>query len=302
MTKTIPRVVLVDGVPMSGLLAEAPAPRATIVAIHGGATTSLYFDCPEHPELSLLRAGAQLGFTVLALDRPGFGSSALYADQFTSTPQRIEMTCRAIDQILGDRDRGAGVFLLAHSAGCELVLRMADDDRNAALLGIEISGTGVQQTEAALAVLASASLDRKAPSGLRQLLWEPARLYPDGVDRAVRISNGPSGVRYEASVVHNWSRDLPELAARVRVPVRFTLGAHEQVWQSGPDALAEVAALFTNAPRVAVYEQPDGGHNLSLGHTAADYHASVFSFVDECVTARAAETLGTATDFDMEAS
>jgi pimeloyl-ACP methyl ester carboxylesterase len=300
MTNPTPRVVLVDGVPMSGLLAEAPAPRATIVAIHGGATTSLYFDCPEHPELSLLRAGAQLGFTVLALDRPGYGSSALYADQFTSTPKRIEMAYRAIDQILGDRGRGAGVFLLGHSAGCELAMRMAGDDRSAALLGIEISGTGLRQQEAALAVLASATRER-VPAGLRQLLWEPAQLYPDGVDRAVRIRSGPAGVRYEASVVRTWTRDLPELAAQVRVPVRFSLGSHEQVWETGPAALADVAALFTNAPRVAVYEQPDGGHNLSLGHTAADYHASVFSFVDECVVA-CAEQSGAATDVNMEAS
>jgi pimeloyl-ACP methyl ester carboxylesterase len=298
---TVPRVVLVDGVPMSGLLAEVPNPKAIIVAIHGGATTGLYFDCPGHPELSLLRTGARDGFTVLALDRPGFGSSALYADQFDSVPKRIAMAYGAIDKILGERDRGAGVFLLGHSAGCELVLRMAIDDRGAALLGVEISGTGVRQTEAALAVLASASLDRKIPTGLRQLLWEPARLYPDGVDNAVRISNGPSGVRYEASVVHNWARDLPELAERVRVPVRVSLGAYEQVWAAGPAALAEVAALFTGAPRVVVYEQPDGGHNLSLGHTATDYHSSVFSFVDDCIAACAGNS-DAATDFDMEAS
>ena len=33
-----PRLVIVDGVPMSALVAEAPSPRAVIVAIHGGAT------------------------------------------------------------------------------------------------------------------------------------------------------------------------------------------------------------------------------------------------------------------------
>ena len=32
------------------LVAEAPDPRAVIVAIHGGGTTALYFDCPGHPE------------------------------------------------------------------------------------------------------------------------------------------------------------------------------------------------------------------------------------------------------------
>ena len=40
----------VDGIPMSALSASRPHPRATIVAIHGGATTSAYFDCEGHPQ------------------------------------------------------------------------------------------------------------------------------------------------------------------------------------------------------------------------------------------------------------
>ena len=52
-----PRVVIIDGVPMSALVAEAEDPKAVIVAIHGGGTTSIYFDCPGHPESSFLRAG-----------------------------------------------------------------------------------------------------------------------------------------------------------------------------------------------------------------------------------------------------
>ncbi|EUA40951.1 alpha/beta hydrolase family protein [Mycobacterium avium subsp. avium 2285 (R)] len=71
-----PRLVIVDGVPMSALVAEAEDPKAVLVAIHGGGTTAVYFDCPGHPSFSLLRAGATAGFTVVALDRPGYGSSA----------------------------------------------------------------------------------------------------------------------------------------------------------------------------------------------------------------------------------
>ena len=62
-----PRVVIVDGVPMSGVIAEAENPKAVIVAIHGGATTAVYFDCPGHPELSLVRTGPTLGYTVIAM-------------------------------------------------------------------------------------------------------------------------------------------------------------------------------------------------------------------------------------------
>ena len=43
-----PVVVEVDGIPLSGLLAEAAAPRAVLLAL-GGATTCAYFDCPGHP-------------------------------------------------------------------------------------------------------------------------------------------------------------------------------------------------------------------------------------------------------------
>jgi hypothetical protein len=41
-----PRVVLVDGVPMSGLVALADDTKAVVVAFHGGASTAAYFDCP----------------------------------------------------------------------------------------------------------------------------------------------------------------------------------------------------------------------------------------------------------------
>lgn len=289
------RVVIVDDIPMSGLLAEADtrsAPKAVIVALHGGATTAAYFDCPGHPELSLVRSAPGHGYTVLALDRPGFGSSALYGGEFDSTPRRIEMTYRAIEAILGSRDHGAGVFVLAHSNGSELALRMAADDRGRDLLGLEFSGTGLHQQGAAAAVLAGASREN-IPTGLRELLWEPADLYPTGVSRSVRIKGGPVSPGYESDLVSNWRRDLPDLAARVGIPVRYTLGEHERVWSTGPTAVTEVAALFTAAPRFVVNDQAAAGHNLSLGHSAPDYHRGVFDFVDECIS--------TTTDLTTEA-
>jgi len=279
----VPRVVLVDGVPMSGVLAAVPAPHATIVALHGGATTAAYFHPPGHPELSLPRLAAAAGFTVLALDRPGFGASGAFAGEFDDTARRVDMVYRAVDAILADRDRGAGVFLLAHSNGSELALRMAGEHpRGAELLGIEISGTGVEQQPGARAILAGASAER-IPTGLRELLWEPAELYPDGVATAVRITGGPISPGYEAELVSTWVATFPRLAGAVRVPVRYTLGEHERVWRNDDSAMAEVAGLFGNAPRVAVELRPGSGHNLSLGHSAGDYHRSVLSHVQECI-------------------
>jgi pimeloyl-ACP methyl ester carboxylesterase len=274
----------VGGIQMSALLAEAPHPRATVIAIHGGATTSGYYDCPGHPRLSLLRLGAALGFTVIALDRPGFGSSAPHAEEMTDPQHRVDLAYDAVDRILGSRPRGAGSFVLAHSAGCELALRMTADQRGSQLLGLEIAGTGRRHQPAARDILRRPEL-RDVRKGVRELLWQTAHLYPTEVlGSAVQGSWSPG---YEATVVANWCKpDFPALAAQVRVPVRFSLGDHEAFWESGPAGLADVAAMFTASPRVVVNEQRDSPHNLSLSLAAAAYHLGVMSFAEECIAGR----------------
>ncbi|MDZ4267522.1 MAG: alpha/beta hydrolase, partial [Mycobacterium sp.] len=87
---------------MSGLVSQVQDPRAVIVAVHGGATSSAYFDCPGHPRLSLLRSAAARGFTAIALDRPGYGASAVYAGEFADPARRVAAAFAAVDKILAD--------------------------------------------------------------------------------------------------------------------------------------------------------------------------------------------------------
>jgi pimeloyl-ACP methyl ester carboxylesterase len=281
-TAVRPRVVLVDGVPMSGLVAEAADPRAVIIAIHGGASTAAYFDCPGHPRLSMLRTGAAFGFTVVALDRPGYGSSAPYPDAVAQPEQRVALAYGAVDKMVTDSRPGR--FLLAHSAGCELAVRMATDQRGAGLLGIALAGTGLEYDDAAREILKTAT-PTKRPVGLRDLLWQPAHLYPAEVLNG--ITNSSTGASYEAAMVNTWARqDFPALAGEVRAPVQFSVAEYERVWKSDPESLAKIAALFTAAPRFVVNEQVGAGHNLSLSVNAAAYHMKVLSFVEECVVER----------------
>ncbi|MFL0275781.1 alpha/beta hydrolase [Mycobacterium sp. SMC-19] len=284
MSTTVgPRMVSADGVPMSALVAEVPNPHAVVIALHGGGTTSIYFDCPGQPALSLLRSGAALGYTVIALDRPGYGSSALYPEAMTEPEQRVRLAYLAVDRILGDRSRGAGLFLLGHSNGCELAVRMAAADRGAQLLGLELAGTGLHYQDAARTALGSAGPGQR-PTGLRELLWEPASLYPEAVLRG--ITNASSGAPYEADMVASWPRrDFPSLAGQIRVPVRFTFAEHEKVWESGPDAQREIRDIFVAADSFTSNHQSEAGHNLSLGFSAAEYHRSVLSFVNDCAAA-----------------
>ncbi|RBM21993.1 alpha/beta hydrolase [Prauserella sp. PE36] len=284
------RVAEVGGVPMSALVREVRDPRAVLVALHGGAATSPYFHHPGLPRLSLLEAGAALGFTVLALDRPGYGRSAPFAEGMRSPERRVDLAYAAIDLLLGDRPRGAGVFVLAHSAGCELAVRMAADERGHSLLGIELAGTGCRFHPTAQRILGGARPGR--PTGLQRLLWEPAELYPAEVIGGAHFA--ASAPAYESDVVARWApRDFALTATDVRVPVQYTLGDHDLVWRTDPEAMADIAGLFTAAPRVVVNLQANSGHNLSTGLTAAAYHLRALSFVEECVVARQESRRGT---------
>lgn len=281
---------MVDGVPMSALVAESPDPRAVVVALHGGATTSAYFDCPGHPELSLLRLAVAHGYTVIALDRPGYGASAAYPDAMARPEQRVALTFGVIERIAPSTD----LFLLGHSMGCELALHLAAVRPE--ILGVSLAGTGRRYHAAAQEMLKDASPVRR-PRGLRELLWEPARLYPPDVIGAGLSSDGTA---YEGDVVRTWSRqDFPALAGQVKVPVQFVAGEHENVWESDAQALAGIGAMFTASPRVQTGELADSGHNLSVGLTAPIYHRKVLSFADECVAERARGALKT--DVEVEA-
>lgn len=273
------RVVVVNGIPMSGLIAAVANPRGVIVAIHGGATTSAYFDCPGNPHLSLLRSAASHGYTAVALDRPGYGASALYQDEMASPDVRVALAFGVVDKLVGPDERGAGMFLMGHSAGCELALRMTVDDRAVDALGLELAGTGLRYDSAAKAVIKEATLTSRP--GLRELLWSPTELYPEDV-----LTSGLSapGVQYEAEVTTNWSRrDFPALAARVRVPVEFSMADNERVWDTTPEALTAITEMFTASTQVIVNEVADSGHNLSVALSAETYHERVLTFVGECI-------------------
>jgi pimeloyl-ACP methyl ester carboxylesterase len=274
---------MVDGVPMSALVAAVPDPRAVIVAIHGGATSAAYFDCPGHPRLSLLRLAATHGVTAIALDRPGYGASALYADEMNDPDRRVALAYGVVDSILADGPRGAGVFLLAHSAGCELALRMAVAQTTSDVIGVELAGTGMNYSATAKDILRQATPTHR-PAGLRDLLWQPVELYPAEV---LTGALSAPGVAYEAEATANWPRrDFSAIAAKVRVPVEFSAADHESVWETTPAALAQIAASFTASPRVVVNHVADSGHNVSVSLTADAYHRKVLSFIEECIDAQ----------------
>ncbi|MDT9693690.1 alpha/beta fold hydrolase [Streptomyces sp. P9(2023)] len=271
-----------DGVALSALIAEPAGhpPRATIVAVHGGGMRAGYFDGQAHPDVSLLTLGARLGYTVVAVDRPGYGLSAGSLPQGQTLADQAASLRTALADLRDRRPTGAGVFLLAHSYGGKLALTCAADPLGAPLLGLDISGCGHRYA------VDPAGLPDTHRNGRWALNWGRLRFYPPNTfrDSAHLIAPVPD-LEWPEAV--RWPRRFDELAGRIRVPVRLTFAEYEKYWRHDAESLADLTARFTSAPRVTVDRLDETGHNISLSRSARTYHLRALAFLEECV-ARAA--------------
>ncbi|MEV8070556.1 alpha/beta fold hydrolase [Streptomyces sp. NPDC085995] len=265
-----------DGVTLSARLArpaEGP-PRATVVALHGAGMSAGYFDGPAHPETSLLAVAAELGFTAVAVDRPGYGMSSARLPHGQGVAAQAATLAAALRDLVARHETGAGVFLMGHSFGSKTALRIAADGTVPGLLGLDLSGCGAEYV-----VPPAAPATRAAGWKLN---WGPLRLYPPGTFRSSARIVTPAPERELADAAH-WPSAFAALAERVRVPVRFTFAEHEAWWRHDRQALARLRGRLVAAPRVLIDRQPEAGHNISLGWAARAYHLRALGFAEECL-------------------
>ena len=287
----VDRVVLhAPGLELSGLLATPrTSPRALVLALHGGGMTSGYFHGRAHPDLSLLRLGQHLGFSVLALDRPGYGRSRAALPDGLSLREQALTVLHALDAFASTHDTGAGVFVVGHSYGLKLALHLAAHPRGKMFLGLDGSGAAYRYPPELAPDSTARERDadhHRSSSGQasrrRQLFWGAEALYPPATfDPGMRpVATMPLAESRESA---RWTEELPGLAARVRVPYQFTVAEHERWWQVTDEALAEYRALFTAAPSVTFHRQPAAGHNISLSWAARPYHLRALAFAEQCL-------------------
>ncbi|MEV7775652.1 alpha/beta fold hydrolase [Kitasatospora sp. NPDC086791] len=283
-TRTRSLVLDADGVPMSALVAEPEhgEPKAVILAIHGRGMRAAYFAGPAHPDTSLLTLAADLGYTVLAIDRPGHGASTHRLPQGRLIADQAATLHAALTDYARAHPVGAGVQLLAHSFGGKIALHLAahwPDDARLPLLGADINGLAQHY--------APDAWDRPDDlAGGGRLNWGPLTLYPPGTFHAARALLTPVPA-LEARELATWPARYAALAARVRVPVRLTIAEHEHWWRLDPASRAALTAAFPDGLAHLVTAH-GAGHNLSLGHAARPYHLRALAFADDCRT-RAAQ-------------
>jgi pimeloyl-ACP methyl ester carboxylesterase len=277
----------VGGQRLSGTDARpAGAPRATILALHGGGYSAGYWDHPLDPAASLLTLGSALGYRVVAIDRPGYGASHGLVRDSVRADRQAEIVFDLIDTLRADG--GSAVFLIGHSMGAVLALHMAASARAAAIAGLDISGLPFVFDETLADKRQLASLDF-LPDNSRE--YRRALFYgPDGTFDADMIAADERLTRPipAAEIIDavECPVSTPVLAPKITVPVRITRAESDVSSGGGREGLESCGALFTSSPLVELAWQRASGHNISLHHVARAYHLRAIAFCDEALLSR----------------
>jgi pimeloyl-ACP methyl ester carboxylesterase len=262
---------------VTGFLARGEAGRPLLVCIPGGSYNARYFDVPGH---SFVRAATEAGFSVAALNRPGYeDSTPLSRPTFAGNADAL---VAAIDDLwLQTRDRCTGVVLVGHSMGGAIAMHIASRPRPWPLFGIAISAIHYDAPEAVTqawnSMPADISIEFSADQRV-QFMYGPADTYDGSVVAAASAASSPIPVAELLEVVDGWIRDFPVVAAAVDVPVHYGLSEHEQLWISSPAGVDAFAAAFTGAPSVSAHQVLGVGHNIDHHYAGSQYRLDVLDW------------------------
>ena len=262
---------------VTGFLARGEAGRPLLVCIPGGSYNARYFDVPGH---SFVRAATERGFSVAALNRPGYeDSTPLASPTFAGNADALTA---AIDDLWSDiGDECAGVVLVGHSMGGAIAMHMASRPRSWPLLGLAISAIHYDAPEAVTQAWNSMPADISiefTDEQRIQFMYGPPETYDRSVLAAAEPASSPIPVAELLEVVSGWIRDFPTVAASVDVAVHYGLSEHEQLWISSPAGVVAFATALTAAPSVAAYHLTGVGHNIDHHHFGPRYRRDLLDW------------------------
>ena len=254
-----------------------------IVALHGGTYTSAYFHLPGY---SLLDRAAALGIPILAVVRPGYGTSGPLHGEDAS----IEGQARFLTEALQEgwqryRASTRGIVLIGHSIGAAIATCMAAAPQSLPLLGLAISGVGLHTPEAVREQFAATpdtiSMDFPAPMK-DQVMFGPAGSFLPHMPMASQPAHGPALRREILDINTTWPRRVRDIVGNVRVPVHYRQAEVDRLWIVDESEVQQFAAAFTQSPRVDAAMMRNTGHCMDFHRIAAALQVQQLGFALQC--------------------
>lgn len=277
------------GISLSGR-GRAPTAESTnrhplIIALHGGIYSSKYFDVDGYSLLD--RAEAQQ-LPIFAIDRPGYGLSASYAAHSPGIMDNAEILDSAIHELWQSyRHKACGIVLVGHSIGGAITVAIAARQPSWPLLGIAISGVGLDPVPASKdkwnEVPAEQALVKVPPEAMNGFFFGPQGTYDQGVmPQASHAANAPAPRSELVDIGMQWPRLVGRLAARVEVPVHYRQPEFETLWPVDEAHVRRFADAFINCPDMDAELFPGAGHCIDFHLTGEAFQREQLAFARRC--------------------
>jgi pimeloyl-ACP methyl ester carboxylesterase len=274
---------------LSGLEAlPAATPRGVVIALHGSGYTSRYWDCLHESSNSLLRVGSDLGFRVVAMDRPGYGASRDADSAYLGIDAQAAVLAELIADIHAE-STAVPIFLIGHSLGSVIAVRLAAVDAAEHVAGIDVVGLPVQWRSdirsAVEALLNGESRDLASEQARLAMYFGPPGTFDPRVLSFERLMSHrvPRGEMHDSLESEAM---LASMGPLIRVPVQHTVAEFEGSVAGGEAVLAQGYSLFCNSARVVSCLQANTGHNVSLHKVGRAYHLRAMTFFEEILACR----------------
>jgi len=230
-----------------------------------------------------MQIAAQLGYSIIALDRPGYGMATTAASGLHSQAQVLVRAVSTLSHryVLP----GAGIFLYGHSIGGMIALLMTNIEEDVPFVGINMTGSGAlpqrgQEAKAAVASMPSTHLEIP-PDLRRNIMMGPdwtfdAEIGAFSADRDVPLPLA------ENKEVPGWAERLPAVARLCTVAVQFIVAEYDSLWRADEESLNVAHNLFPAAPFIEVGRQRMAGHCVELHRLGIGHLLRVLAFAEEC--------------------
>jgi pimeloyl-ACP methyl ester carboxylesterase len=263
---------------------ESPAPGSPLViAIHGGTYSSAYFDIPG---FSLIDRAAANAMPIIAIDRPGYGSTPLLPpDQTTIKGQAVYIE-RALEEAWRIYGQGrSGIVLIGHSIGAAIAAAIASGNDGLPIIGLAISGVGLRTPPGDLerwSALPEIPLV-EMPTEIKNLvMFGPEGSFDPEAPSATDAANAPANRGELIDIVSTWQIDVHGVLTRIKVPVHYRQGEFDKLWIVDQNEVDGFAAAVTGAPRIDAQMIRDTGHCIDFHNVGAAFQLQQLGFALQC--------------------